>query len=124
MCICRGFDPVAPVIHEWTYEAMAYDLLDLQDSTFKYTAETGVGTETKQHTLQDKDELWSSMRNKFIGDVQKEVADMTDNFRKKNKAAKYKVQPLLCPPCRQPLHWGPTFHITLFRSGSHRPGDP
>ena len=32
---CRGYDPVAPAIHEWTYEAMAYDLLDIQRSTFK-----------------------------------------------------------------------------------------
>ena len=48
----RGFDPVAPAIHEWTYEAMAYDLLDLQNDTFRYDIETGQGRETKDHLLQ------------------------------------------------------------------------
>ena len=43
----RGFDPVAPVIHEWTYEAMTYDLLAdsaaLKDNVFVYDAETQGG---------------------------------------------------------------------------------
>lgn len=43
----RGFDPVAPVIHEWTYEAMTYDLLgdsaSLKDNVFVYDAETQGG---------------------------------------------------------------------------------
>jgi len=40
---CRGFDPVAPVIHEWTYEAMAYDLLNLDGEVFRYDVETQAG---------------------------------------------------------------------------------
>ena len=45
----RGFDPVAPVIHEWTYEAMAFDLLagtpalPHGDNVFVYDAETQGG---------------------------------------------------------------------------------
>lgn len=42
----RGADPVAPIIHEWTYEAMAHDLLgpDLgSNNVFSYEAETQGG---------------------------------------------------------------------------------
>lgn len=43
----RGFDPVAPVIHEWTYEAMVFDLLSdtpaLHDNVFVYDAQTQGG---------------------------------------------------------------------------------
>ena len=43
----RGFDPVAPVIHEWTYEAMTHDLLGgtpaLKDNVFLYEAQTQGG---------------------------------------------------------------------------------
>lgn len=43
-CNCfRGFDPVAPVIHEWTYEAMAYDLLNMDGEVFRYDVETQAG---------------------------------------------------------------------------------
>jgi hypothetical protein len=28
-------DPVAPVIHEWTYEALVYDLLSLDDNIIR-----------------------------------------------------------------------------------------
>lgn len=45
-CACRGFDPVAPVIHEWTYEAMAYDLLNLDGEVFRYEIETQAGNVT------------------------------------------------------------------------------
>ena len=32
----RTVDPVAPVIHEWTYEAMVYDLLPVEDNVIRY----------------------------------------------------------------------------------------
>ncbi len=54
----RGFDAVAPVIHEWTYEAMAFDLLGLEGNVFHYTAETAGGkAEPKSHLLDERDEL-------------------------------------------------------------------
>lgn len=55
----RGCDAVAPIIHEWTYEAMAYDLLNLTSNIFRYESETAGGkTESKEHILDERDELW------------------------------------------------------------------
>lgn len=31
----RSVDPVAPVIHEWTYEALVYDLLSPEDNVIR-----------------------------------------------------------------------------------------
>jgi len=46
---------VAPVIHEWTYEAMAFDLLSdtpaLHDNVFVYDAETQGGAYSCLHAL-------------------------------------------------------------------------
>ena len=102
---CRGFDPVAPVIHEWTYEAMAYDLLGLDNGTFRYTAETGVGSKQVEVVLSDKDELWSRLRHRFIADVQRETSELSASLQKK-KAGKFEVRAARPgqgqgPPCSQ-----------------------
>jgi hypothetical protein len=34
----RSVDPVAPVIHEWTYEALVYDLLSLDDNIIRWAS--------------------------------------------------------------------------------------
>ncbi len=39
----RSFDAVAPAIHEWTYEAMVYDLLDLDTGIVRYKSENVAG---------------------------------------------------------------------------------
>jgi syntaxin-binding protein 1 len=35
MQICRSYDTVAPIIHEWTYEAMVYDLLEVDENVYR-----------------------------------------------------------------------------------------
>jgi hypothetical protein len=31
----RGYDAVAPFIHEWSYEALAYDLVTIEGNVYK-----------------------------------------------------------------------------------------
>ncbi|KAK9819584.1 hypothetical protein WJX72_000024 [[Myrmecia] bisecta] len=89
--IDRGFDPVAPVIHEWTYEAMAYDLLNLEGNTFKYESETQGGKiEQKEHVLGESDDLWVDLRHKHFAAASLEISKMLEDFRAKNKVASYK----------------------------------
>ena len=49
----RGFDPVAPIIHDWTYEPMVYDLLAPPGGVFSYHTETQGGEKTLDAWLPD-----------------------------------------------------------------------
>ncbi|PSC68723.1 SM Sec1-family [Micractinium conductrix] len=98
----RGFDPVAPVIHEWTYEAMAHDLLDtgtngqsggggggqhngLQGGVFTYEVETQGGkVERKEHILDERDALFSDLRHKHFAAASLAISRLMDEFKAKN----------------------------------------
>ncbi|KAJ1727945.1 syntaxin binding protein 1 [Coemansia biformis] len=71
----RSADPFAPILHEFTYEAMAYDLLDIEDGCkFTYTALLGNGEEeTKTVVLDDKDSVWQEFRFRHITEAQEGV---------------------------------------------------
>jgi predicted metalloprotease len=43
MIIDRAFDLISPVMHEWSYEAMAADVLAVQNNVFQYDADTQAG---------------------------------------------------------------------------------
>ncbi|KAK9906798.1 hypothetical protein WJX75_008240 [Coccomyxa subellipsoidea] len=87
----RGCDAVAPIIHEWTYEAMAYDLLGLTSNTFRYESETAGGkVESKEHILDERDELWVELRHQHFAEVTQRIANMMDDFKAKNRAASYR----------------------------------
>jgi len=70
----RSFDPLSPLLHEFTYQAMAYDLLPVHDDRYAYHF---VGNNNKQQTrdvlLNDTDELWSRNRLMHIADLGKQI---------------------------------------------------
>eukprot|EP00158_Paraphelidium_tribonemae_P006038 Partr_v1_DN27640_c2_g1_i4_m65491 putative syntaxin binding protein len=68
----RASDPNAPLVHEFTYQAMAADLLDMNDASPKYehtfVNEKGE-PETEKVVLEETtDKLWASIRHSHIAD--------------------------------------------------------
>eukprot|EP00898_Chlorokybus_atmophyticus_P002619 jgi/Chlat1/3358/Chrsp23S08819 len=69
LIVDRSIDPVAPVIHEWTYEPMVFDLLELNGNAYKYQVETNAGRmETKEVLLDEHDTMWRDLRHLHIAE--------------------------------------------------------
>lgn len=71
----RGFDAVSPLLHELTYQAMAQDLLKIENDVFEYDVQTPgadpkLNPGQKQKVLLDEnDELWTELRHQHIAIV-------------------------------------------------------
>ncbi|XP_078161934.1 putative protein transport Sec1b isoform X2 [Carex rostrata] len=84
----RSVDQIAPVIHEWTYDAMCHDLLDMDGNKYVHEVQNNNGsTERKEVILEEQDPIWVELRHTHIGDAIVRVTDKFDNFVAKNKAA-------------------------------------
>ncbi|NXN11994.1 STXB3 protein, partial [Indicator maculatus] len=85
--IDRGFDPVSTVLHELTFQAMAYDLLPIENDTYKQ----GSAGKEQEAVLEEDDELWVKMRHKHIADVIEEIPKLLKEVSAKKKAAEGKL---------------------------------
>ncbi|KAG7242285.1 hypothetical protein INR49_023960 [Caranx melampygus] len=84
----RGFDPVSPILHELTYQAMAYDLIDIQEDIYKYKSKDG---SEKQALLNEDDMLWVKLRHKHIAEVSEQIPKMVKEISASKKQPDGKI---------------------------------
>ena len=85
----RTMDLMAPFVHELTYQAMAMDLLPVQDDgdkiTYRNTIRRGQpDQEEKDIELNEDDKLWVSNRHKHMKDLLVELSNEFKQFQAKN----------------------------------------
>jgi syntaxin-binding protein 1 len=79
----RSLDLYAPLLHEFTYQAMAMDLLPVRDgdkTLYKTIIHEGEeNQEEKDMEINEKDKLWVAYRHRHMKDT---IAGMMDDFQK------------------------------------------
>ncbi|KAL2262670.1 hypothetical protein VTK26DRAFT_492 [Humicola hyalothermophila] len=81
----RSMDLMAPLLHEFTYQAMAHDLLPIKEQddgkvTFKITLRQGTAAaEDKDAELHEKDPVWVSNRHRHMKDT---IDKLMSDFQK------------------------------------------
>ncbi|CAD7063261.1 unnamed protein product [Tilletia caries] len=78
----RSMDPVAPFLHEFTYQAMCNDLLPIEDNgtRYKYSFYDADG-QLDEHdaVLGEEDSIWTGVRHLHIAEA---IAKLTKDFKK------------------------------------------
>lgn len=66
----RSMDLVAPVIHEFTYQAMCHDLLPVKDGEkVTYRMKSSEDQQEKDVEISEKDKIWTSNRHRHMKDT-------------------------------------------------------
>ncbi|TEA18439.1 Protein transport protein sec1 [Colletotrichum sidae] len=69
----RSMDLLAPMVHEFTYQAMAHDLLNIKEAdkiTYRMLVNAGTpDEEEKDMELSDKDQVWVDNRHRHMKDT-------------------------------------------------------
>ena len=78
----RTVDLISPLLHEFTYQAMAQDLLPIKDGN-RY--EYRYGDSTKTVALDENDSLWVAMRHTHIAQCSQLIIQKFNQFAQDNR---------------------------------------
>ncbi|XP_020573815.1 protein transport Sec1a-like isoform X2 [Phalaenopsis equestris] len=93
LIVDRSIDVIAPIIHEWTYDAMCHDLLNMDGNKYNYEvpSKSGSTAEKKEALLEDHDPIWLELRHTHIADASERLHEKMTSFMSKNKAAQLQL---------------------------------
>lgn len=84
----RTFDPLSPLMHEYTYQAMVYDLLPVTEGVISYTTTTNKESALKKEALlNENDDLWVELRHSHIAKVIETIKDRMKDIIQNNAGA-------------------------------------
>lgn len=84
----RSFDPLSPLMHEYTYQAMVNDLLPVRNGVLTVSTETNAGaTIRKQVLLSEADEYWTELRHQHIASVIEVIKERMSDIINNNPGA-------------------------------------
>jgi len=90
LIVDRSVDPLSPLMHEYTYQAMIMDLLGIENDRYTHEVTTGGGESQRQDVLlNETDPLWAKLRHLFIADASSVVSEEFKEFMAKNKTADF-----------------------------------
>ncbi|KAI0339658.1 Sec1-like protein [Trametopsis cervina] len=86
----RSMDMMAPFVHEFTYQAMANDLLPIEGGTkYMYKFQTAAGVyEDKVAVLSDSDNVWTELRHKHMREAIDKLMTDFNQFMQENAGFK------------------------------------
>ncbi|NP_998636.1 syntaxin-binding protein 3 [Danio rerio] len=77
LIVDRAMDPVSPILHELTYQAMAYDLIPINNNIYEYKMKDG---SKKEALLNEDDELWVKLRHRHIAEVTEQIPKLVKDI--------------------------------------------
>lgn len=84
----RSFDPLTPILHDYSYQSMVTEFLDLKGDMVEYETEDATGKKIKNTaTLSDEDDLWAKYKHEFIGHAVMNVSREFEEFVANNKSS-------------------------------------
>ncbi|XP_069794078.1 syntaxin-binding protein 3 [Narcine bancroftii] len=89
LIIDRGFDPVSTILHELTFQAMAYDLVPIENNIYRYQIKGE--SAPKEALLDEDDSLWVNLRHLHIAEVAEKIPKLVKELTKSSKATEGKV---------------------------------
>lgn len=117
----RTFDTVSPLMHEFTYQAMVMDLLEVTDGLINYETTTGrkAEAEERQALLNESDHLWTELRYnhiaKVIGTIKDRMSDIIQNSAIAKIGAKEQTITSMAAAVREL----PEYQQTMNKLGQH-----
>jgi len=88
----RYDDVLAPLLHEFTYQAMVYDLLTVEDEKLTSNFEGEGSDDSKEILLNENDTIWVELRGSHIAEVTQSLTNRMKDFMENNKTAKFENQ--------------------------------
>ncbi|ELR14005.1 vacuolar protein sortingassociated protein 45, putative [Acanthamoeba castellanii str. Neff] len=83
----RRNDPVSPLLHQWTYQAMVHELLGIQNNRVDLSRAPGVRKELKEVVLTtEQDPFYKSNIYSNFGELGVNIKHLVDEFQTKTKS--------------------------------------